>query len=227
MAKNNNTGNNNDRISFFDDINPRYNVVPTDLNSSPLQDYFEQQAAISINGTNNNGTTAAVKAQDSGKTMPVLIPPGISENTHDKKKRHHKRRRKPIAQTLPDDSLEAVLQRRQNIQPPSAAVPGVQSNTNSNKIKKGSQFFIVGSLQEKPPVPWPTSLTTPPDKLRRLANRNTVNWPLLPENYGSGAYGRSDHRNIDGNEEEEDDIFGMDNDFYNSTEYDEDELSDM
>jgi hypothetical protein len=219
---NNSDNNNNNRISPGG-IDPRYNVVPMDLNSSPLQDHLEQQAALLPNNTTIKSTAAAVTAHNNGKAMPVLIPPGLSENTHDKKKRHHKRRRK-LAQTFPDDSLEAVLERRKQnmpLQPP--PLPGLQSNTNAKGGTKSSQSFIVGSLQEKPPVPWPTNLTTPPDSVRRLTNRMTVNWPLLPESLG-GSKSRRDYSNLN-EEEEDDDIFSMDNDFYNGSELDEDNYS--
>lgn len=184
--------NNNDkiktaRLSHEDIEQPHYEIIPMDLNFSPLEHYFKQSGMI-----NNAKQTIIHSTDTSGKTLPVVIPGSSETLNHDKKKRHHKRRRKPIAQTLPENGLEASLQRRRWQE--SIATP-------KNK-EKLSQAFIVGSLQEKTPVPWPSILTmTPDNKYRnRSENRQSVNWPLVPQHR---------HRFL---EDDQDDIFNMDND---------------
>lgn len=166
----------------------RYEKIPMDLNFSPLREYFE---GIHLLGYKTGDVESSTST--TGRTMPVGIPGSSESISHDQKKRHHKRRRKPVAHTFPDDGLEAVMKRRLRQQ---------------NEKAKSNQNFIVGSLQEKPPVPWPTALITTADSKRnqRLANRQTVNWPLLPQ--------RRDYFI-------EEDIFNMDDDFYNSSDCDE------
>lgn len=166
----------------------RYEMIPMDLNFSPLKEYFE-----GIHSFNNNTKTVETSSLNNYKTMPVGIPGSLeSIITHSQKKKHHKSRRKPVAHTLPDDELEVYMERRLLRQ---------------NDKPKNSQPFIVGSLQEKPPVPWPTALMTTADtKLRnRLANRQTVNWPLLPHHHNRFT------------EDEQDNIFDMENDFFNDS----------
>ncbi|KAG2206573.1 hypothetical protein INT47_008590 [Mucor saturninus] len=162
----------------------RYEKIPMDLNFSPLREYFE--------GIHLYNKTEVMETPSSAnyKTMPVEILGSLEAiATHTQKKKHHKSRRKPVAHTLPDDELEVYMERRLLRQ---------------NDKPKSSQPFIVGSLQEKPPVPWPTALMTTADsKLRnRLANRQTVNWPLLPHHHNHFT------------EDEQDIIFDMENDFF-------------
>ncbi|GAA5801454.1 hypothetical protein HPULCUR_006900 [Helicostylum pulchrum] len=184
--------NNNNKIktrpSLHEDIEqPHYEIIPMDLNFSPLEHYFKQSGII------NNVKQPIIHSTDTtGKTLPVIIPGSSETLSHDKKKRHHKRRRKPVAQTLPENGLEASLQRRRWQE-------SIDASKNKEKL---SQAFIVGSLQEKTPVPWPSTLTmTPDNKYRnRSENRQSVNWPLVPQHC---------HRF---SENDQEDIFDMDND---------------
>lgn len=208
MSYNNNNTYNNITIEHVENLDPRYKDVPMDLNSSPLQDYFEQFRILNNNAMETAAPQSKISSNNTIKTMPVLIP-GSSEynNSHERKKKHHKRRRKPISHTFPDEGLEVVRERKLQQQAP--------TSSGSNMKGKSSQSFIVGSLQEKAPVPWPSTLTTAPDiKRHRLKNRQTVNWPLIPEDHSRR------YRTLN---EDEDNIFNMDSDYYNSSDFDEED----
>lgn len=178
------------QLSFHEEIDqPHYEKIPMDLNFSPLENFFKQSDLLNTKTENPTTSTNIVV-----KTMPVIIPGSSEKNLEKNKKKHHKRRRKILAQTLPENGLEAAMERRLQ-----------------QELSPDSQTFTVGSLQKKAPVPWPTALTTSPDSKNRNRSekRQSINWPLVPQYH---------HRF---SEDDQDDIFNMDDNFYNSSDCDD------
>jgi hypothetical protein len=127
-------------------------------------------------------TTTAASSTESltpyGKAEPILIPGAT--NPDEARIHRRRKRRERLSRTVPNtmNDYAALLDSnnnniRQGAFPPERATSGTQ---NDNRIsERGKSAFTVGSLVDRPPVPWPVSITLPHDNSRNRHLRQQQN----------------------------------------------------
>lgn len=179
---------NHDYSNFTtESAHPHYKNIPLDLTTSPLEIYFRDMYLSSQQEDSNDqelftDTTTAASSIESlasyGRVEPILIP-GVT-NPDEARIGRRRKRRERLSRTVPNtmNDYAALLDSnnnntRQPIFPPERAVSGTQSN---NQIsERGKSAFTVGSLVDRPPVPWPASFILPHDNSRNRHLRQRKN----------------------------------------------------
>ncbi|CEP14723.1 hypothetical protein [Parasitella parasitica] len=152
-------------------IHPRYEHIPLDLTVSPLEEYFRDMYLLSRDEqqeAHNNkeselfadNTSTAASSDDSlivdRKAKPILIPGGSIPNDARMKRRRNRRERlsKTVPNTTHDFAALQAMTARLNL-----ATLAEEADVVDPMSEKGKSTFTVGSLVDRPPVPWPTSIT--------------------------------------------------------------------
>lgn len=191
-----------------------YKQVPMDLNSSPLEELFREMfiPATTTTTTITTTTTAAPSAASISptllKTKPVSIPGAYNMKNHvNASKRERKGDRG--SHSVPT-SMNSIAIHEYDERPPFViSSPGTQTKYPSPQL--GNSVFIVGSLENKPPAPWPSSLTSPHNKIPR--HYRTTDWPVSYPHITSAPNGEDDQS-----------VFSMDDDYHSASDfYDEDD----
>jgi hypothetical protein len=176
--------------TYSESTEEHYKHVPMDLNSSPLEELFRDMFISTA-----NTTTTAVESVVSPKAKPVSIPGANTKNNS------VKRSRKRGAHSVPNSICNPLNYDKR------IPAPSTQSNNRSPQL----DVFIVGSLEEKPPVPWPSSLTLPHDK-SPSQHYKTMDWPA---SYHQGA------RSAGGDDDQS--VFSMDDDYQSASDFHDDD----
>ncbi|KAL9542092.1 hypothetical protein PS6_009970 [Mucor atramentarius] len=118
-----------------------YRNIPLDLTTSPLEKYYQDMYLSEMKEQElSTDTTTAASSDESlrhySRAKPIWIPGALDAN----KPRHNKRKKRPIF--------------------------SVALGTQTHNSVAQEPAFIVGSLVDRPPAPWPASFTLPHDDSR-------------------------------------------------------------
>jgi hypothetical protein len=192
--------------SYSGSTEEHYRHVPMDLNSSPLEELFRDMF-ISPTTIAAAAESAASVSPPTLKAKPVSIPGAYNMKNHANTE-NRRRKRERGAYSVPNSMSNFALNDDGTRFPFALPPPGTQPNT-----QLGNSVFIVGSLEDKPPVPWPSSLTSPHDK--DTCHYRTMEWPVsYHQRTTSSVLNRDDDQSI----------FSMDDDYHSASDfYDEED----
>ncbi|EPB88588.1 hypothetical protein HMPREF1544_04581 [Mucor circinelloides 1006PhL] len=145
-----------------------YRNIPLDLTTSPLEKYYQDMYLSEMNEQElSTDTTTAASSDESlrhySRAKPIWIPGVLDAN----KPRHNKRKKRVdrVSTTFPsimNDFATAFDSSYSTRQPIFSVAVGTQTH---NPVAQ-EPAFIVGSLVDRPPAPWPASFTLPHDDSR-------------------------------------------------------------
>ncbi|KAI8644947.1 hypothetical protein BD408DRAFT_412415 [Parasitella parasitica] len=148
-------------------IHPHYKNIPLDLTVSPLEEYFRDMHLLSRDEQAHSkepelfsDNTTAASSEDSliidNRAKPILIP-GKSIPIDARLKRRRGRRER-LSKTVPNTLSDFAALQGMNAGLNLAALPEETEIINPMS-EIGNSTFTVGSLVDRPPVPWPASIT--------------------------------------------------------------------